>query len=226
MAYPTDPIAELYRRTGVKPPVPSRPIAPLGELIGSFNLMQIELVDLTQKLAASYLTINSGSVTQLDATNEDPLAGFLYATKRQAILFVRHTDLITRRRFSAAHELGHYWLHYVLQRLTAEADDEDEPVIFVDAARPIEMEEADEMKVSGKITKSEVSLSAYEQREYEADIFAARLLMPATLMRALVDRYKPGFEGETLVRRLANELLVSQLAIRIRLHELGLLAQN
>lgn len=221
MAYVTDPVAELYRRTGVKPPTPLRPITPMGELIGSFNLMQLELADLTQKLVTSYLASNSAPVSQLDVSNDDPLAGFLYATRRQAIIFVRNTDPITRRRFSAAHELGHYWLHYVLQKPPGGV--EDTPIIFVDAAPQNEMEETEEIDVSAK---DKANLSQYEQREYEADLFAARLLMPTKLIQAKVELYKPGFEGENLVRRLASELLVSHQAIRIRLRELGLFSHK
>jgi IrrE N-terminal-like domain len=44
------------------------------------------------------------------------LAGFLYAWPyRNAVwgcLLVEQNDIVERRRFSAAHELGHYMLHF------------------------------------------------------------------------------------------------------------------
>jgi hypothetical protein len=226
MVYATDPVAELYRQTGVKPPVLSRPIAPLGELIGSFNLYQVELVGLTGQSVAQYLAANSGPVSQLADASDEPLAGFLYATRSQAALFVEHADLLVRRRFSAAHELGHYWLHYVLQRDATSAATDNEPVIFVDAFQSsagddTDQEEADQSETTVKLNSK--SLPPQNQMEREADLFAARLLMPAALVRALVARYRPGFEGENLVRRLATELLVSRQAVRIRLRGLGLL---
>ena len=41
-----------------------------------------------------------------------PLSGFLYANGGGACVFVREEDAVARRRFCAAHELGHYLLHW------------------------------------------------------------------------------------------------------------------
>ena len=224
--YSIDPVAEFYRQTGVRFPTLSLPIAPLGELIGSFNLIQVELSGLTGQTAAKYLAVNSAPVSQLDSATDDPLAGFLYATSRHAVLFVERNDLIVRRRFSVAHELGHYWLHYVLQHDRAasrtEIDNNSEPVIFVDTARSLESD-GDEAVITEEVATTGATLPTQNQMEYEADLFASRLLMPSYLVKALVERYRPGFDGGTLIRRLASDLLVSRLAIRIRLRELGLL---
>jgi Zn-dependent peptidase ImmA (M78 family) len=60
--------------------------------------------------------------------------------------------------------------------------------------------------------------------EREANQFAAELLMPAAACRALVERFWPTFgrRADVLTRRMANEFLVSQAAMKRRLFNLGL----
>jgi Zn-dependent peptidase ImmA (M78 family) len=44
--------------------------------------------------------------------DQTALAGLLFVTPEGGCILVRANDPIARRRFSAAHELGHYLMHF------------------------------------------------------------------------------------------------------------------
>jgi Zn-dependent peptidase ImmA (M78 family) len=134
------------------------------------------------------------------------LAGFLFANARGGHVFVRRGDSLPRRRFSAAHELGHYLLHLAPALALAGADAE---LVHGDAS----------------IAESpEAELSTMER---QANQFAAELLMPEGMCRDLCElhsrRYGP--TDRFLVHHLASELLVSREAIAWRLFGLDLIAK-
>jgi hypothetical protein len=102
-----------------------------------------------------------------------------------------------RRRFTIAHEVGHFVLHVpVVHR------------VFHD--RPADVREVDE-------TSSSVKLPAHRRREREANVFACELLMPDLLVNE--QAHATGFNLPALAKRFD----VSVPAMRLRLRLLKLL---
>jgi Zn-dependent peptidase ImmA (M78 family) len=201
-------IAEAVRQTYEQaelswPPEPGGPV-PLDKLIGAYPLVHEEVPGLNH--AAVSALLGRWGVRWVDIPRPDPsLAGFLYANARRGYIFVRRGDGLPRRRFTAAHELGHYRLH--LAPALARSDPAD-----------AEMTQSDvEIAESG-----EADLAAMER---QANRFAAELIMPEPVCRALFDRYagRYGTTARFLVHHLAGELLVSREAIAWRLYRLGLI---
>lgn len=198
-------------------------IVPISALMDAFNLRFIEERGLTlAKVAAQLESVQR--TLEVQKGSDRPLAGFLYVEPLDAWLFVKADDPIARRRFSAAHELGHLVLHW-----------NPDQTVFRDGLsfRFSPEEEARRgAGETGSLTAPEegvshsLTLADLEQMEQEANLFAARLLMPEAtclrLWRSHRDRF--GARPLLLARRLATDLLVSPLAMKIRLYELGLLS--
>jgi hypothetical protein len=159
------------------------------------GLIHTELPALTPAAVADFLHRQGVRVDHLGDPGA-PLAGFLFVASRVGWAFVRATDPIARRRFTAAHELGHSILHReTMGRFRADTDQT--------------LQEADD--------------AALDQMEREANRFAAELLMPADLCRARARelRKQHGCSPRgVLVYRLASEFLVSREAMRYRLQTL------
>lgn len=158
-------------------------------------LDHVELPGLTCGAVAEYLRREGVQADDLGNPN-DVLAGFVFAAGRVGWAFVSAADPVPRRRFTAAHELGHFVLHRAtMGRFRADTD--------------ATLREAD-----GDVT---------DRMEREANRFAAELLMPAEVCRArateLREKYRCCPRG-VLVYRLASELLVSREALRYRLQAL------
>src|SRR5207248_11088437 len=127
------------------------------------------------------------------------LAGFVFLAGRVGWAFVDAKDILPRRRFTAAHELGHCVLH----RETMGRFRADTPDAVLETA---EAEDAADM-------------------EREANRFAAELLMPAEVCKARADemaREHGCCPRVVLAHRLAGELLVSGQAMGYRLKTLRL----
>lgn len=217
-------IAGLYGETGVAAPTEANPIVPLSLIINHLSLLSTELPSLTVSGASNFLLRRGGAVDQLAALTSDPLAGFLYVTRSYGCVFVDRNDLLVRRRFSAAHELGHYLLHFrpALSRVSEESG------VMLDAFLAAGDDVEPDALPSGRLAvPSEVIAHQTEaELEREANQFAAELLMPRQVVYGLLDRYQRYFEGDDLVRRLASALLVSQAATRWRLRSLGVWADG
>ena len=221
-------IAAVYNAAEIEADFETPRIIPLDRLIGAHSLRRDEIPNLTRRRATATIAVMSG---QEIATPEDadvPLAGFLYAWPyRNAVwgcLLVEQNDIVERRRFSAAHELGHYMLHFrpAIQterehgrRLTmAEGlsyrDQSDDTEAAVPTGASSYTHDAD--------TQLATLLDDVARMEDEANQFAAELLMPEAACRALVQRYG----RRASPRRLATEFLVSVAAMHWRLKQLGL----
>jgi Zn-dependent peptidase ImmA (M78 family) len=147
-----------------------------------------------------------------------------------------HLAPISRRRFSAAHELGHYLLHFLPLLESHQGNTFQEPLILTEGLCVNEKSEDDESnddndKSTAQFTftngiKAVIdSLNIDEkQMEAEADQFAAELLMPASACFALARKYRGRFgtKRDVLAKRLATEFLVSRGAMKIRLTDLQL----
>ena len=173
--------------------------------------MHEEVAGLTRAVAGAFLTrwkVERPGLLQ-DST---PLAGFLFANAAGGCILVRRDDPLPRRRFSAAHELGHHRLHFqpALDR------SKDECILTDDGMETIREDQ--------DLVSDEPGLSLPEM-ERQANRFAAQLLMPEELCRRLWDSYAKQF-GPTprfIVHHVASDLLVSREAARWRLRELGLI---
>lgn len=226
-------ISELHERADVARPTPERPITPLGELVGSLNVTWQELPQLTGASAVAFLRERVGSVeASLDLANER-LAGFLYATPRHGNIFVEQGDRLTRRRFSIAHELGHYLLH-LRPYFARHVSDEGSAQLGVVEALPMGGEQEESAQLQGRLmlpieSASDVddtnadAATVRQRMEDEANRFAADLLMPEDVVTALVDRYQVQMREGDLIWRIASETLVSRAAAERRLLELRLL---
>jgi len=159
-------------------------------------LDHVELPDLTYGAVADYLRREGVAVDEL-GNPSDSLAGFVFTAGRVGWAFVSAADPLARRRFTAAHELGHFVLHRAtMGRFRADTD--------------TTLQEAD-----GEVA---------DRMEREANRFAAELLMPADICRERADEFRERYgccPRGVLVYRLASELLVSREALRYRLQSLG-----
>lgn len=107
------------------------------------------------------------------------------------IILPRHTSL-ERDRFTIAHELGHYVLHYLWPARTHR---DYNPAY---AAR-----------------------YGSDRAEWEANWFAAAFLMPAGLFKSTVNSLR-GKDGKVSVPLLASRFGVSNIAAKVRAQALGL----
>jgi hypothetical protein len=190
----------------------SRPLVrpvPLEQILAAKGVARIEVPQLTRAAAAAELQRFGLDRPDL-LSDPTPLAGLLFVTAGGGCLLVRQDDPLPRRRFSAAHELGHFLMHIRPEWLNGEPDavTDDSP----------------EVMTEGSVDDGGDGDAFLALREREANGFAAELLMPAVLCRGLYQFYATRF-GDTprfIEGHIAGDLLVSRQAIRYRLKKLGL----
>jgi Zn-dependent peptidase ImmA (M78 family) len=139
-------------------------------------------------------------VVRSPSTGEE--SGFLLRDRSQTLIGVNSKNSDRRQRFTIAHELGHWQLH---------------------AGRPLIVDHL--VRIN---RRNEISSSATDREEIEANAFAAALLMPASLIEAAVRReLDRGINiVERLTQLLANEFDVSAEAMSWRLINLGIVSSN
>lgn len=212
-------ITRLYQEAKVPLPTASRPVVPLHRLIESIGLHHTELSRLSSRAAIHDLLKQSVVNEIWRGANSEELAGFLYANADVGYIFVRREDPVARRRFCAAHELGHYVLHgpRLLTRNQVE---------LIELLPPFSNPEADELS-QGKLILPGDSHDGTplpsDEMEHEADSFVAELLMPENIVRALAEPLRAHCSDVDLARRLSIEMLVSRSDMLVRLRHLGLL---
>jgi Zn-dependent peptidase ImmA (M78 family) len=220
-------IADLYSEAGTPLPTVDRPLVPLSDLVGAYDLTCTELTGLTSATAIQELLRRGGIVEPPERLSHERLAGFIYTAAHIGAIFVERADYLVRRRFSVAHELGHYLLHF---RPLLQAGESDEPSVYeAMEAIPFSSSEAepDQMPV-GRMTftrpaQSTASQKSFRDMEREANQFAGELLMPKEIVQGLVEHHARAAHGEDLIWRIATDMLVSRSAMRWRLRFLGLL---
>lgn len=127
---------------------------------------------------------------------DDVVSGLLMLDGRGPLVAINRGHHPNRRRFTIAHEIGHFRLHRQRTRFFLDAS----PIFFRrDDAPP-----------------------GNPRMEWEANRFAAELLMPTEAMRSLIEADPIDIFDEIDVRGLADKLAVSSQALTIRLAELGL----
>jgi len=221
-------IAVVYNAAEIAPDFKTPRIVPLDRFIAAHSLRRDEIPNLTRQRAIAAIAAMSGQALGIPEDADVALAGFLYAWPyRNAVwgcLLVEQNDIVERRRFSAAHELGHYMLHFrpAIQaerehgrRLTmAEGLSYHDQTDDTQAPLPMGVSSCARDMDPQYITPFDDAV----RMEDEANQFAAELLMPEAACRALAQRYG----GRASPRRLATEFLVSVAAMRWRLKQLGL----
>lgn len=211
----SEAIRQLYSKADLPWPPPARRVlvpVPLDLLIRAYNLAHEEVAGLTRAAAGAFLARWGVQRPEL-LEDASPLAGFLFANVSGGYILVNADDPLPRRRFTAAHELGHYLLHF-LPRLQAARD--GEAYLVQDDSGDTVREEA---KPDGD---KALSLSEMEQ---QANRFAAELLMPESICRMATDMYTARFRTTPrfLEHHLARDMLVSREAMRWRMRNLGLI---
>ena len=210
-----DAIRQLHAAAGLPWPPPAAngvvTPAPLDTLIRTYNLAHEEVPGLTRAAAGAFLARWGVRRPELLEDNS-PLAGFLFANARGGYILVRADDPLPRRRFTAAHELGHSLLHF-LPRWQATKDVETY----------LEQDDAADMVREEEKAADDKALSLPEM-ERQANQFAAELLMPESVCRAAREQYKERFRATLrfLEHHLAGDLLVSREAARWRLRSLNI----
>lgn len=131
-------------------------------------------------------------------------------------IYFRKEDSIEGKRFSIAHEIGHYVCHYLQDK-----EINIQKVFYHNKCFTPEVtleykfkKQAEELSKYNREERAERLKRAHQ--ESEANRFAAELLMPAQLMRIYYEK----FNGD--IQKLAAEFKVSLTAIRIRVDNLGL----
>jgi hypothetical protein len=228
-------VRSVYQQAGLGQDIFNPGIVPLYDLIGAYPVRVTEMRDLTYQRTAEFLAAETSQTIPVYMGEDRPLAGFLYIHEYTGVFYgcilVERDDPVTRRRFSVAHELGHYVLHFMPLLEVQPQDTAPEAMILAEGLTYIDEHEDVTDIPSGQLTftrgmrpKTCTLISDVQQMEREANQFAAELLMPAPVCRALVERYgrRFGNRQSVLARRLAGEFLVSREAMRWRLKNLGL----
>jgi Zn-dependent peptidase ImmA (M78 family) len=120
------------------------------------------------------------------------MSGMVQRTpENRAIIGVNSMHSGTRRRFTIAHEIGHLVLH----KDTDFHVDENYPIGF----------------------RNELSSMAVDDREIEANQFAAELLMPLSFLSTDLANSRVDIESDEAIAKLARQYGVSVQAMTIRL---------
>ena len=207
-------------------------ITPLYELFDAFPVTVREVEVLTYHHAAQFVTSQTGhDAIPVPENKHQPLAGLLYAYKYEGVcracILVHQGDSVERRRFTVAHELGHYIMHFLPLVVHVSTDGVNMPMLLEGLSHTKEealSEAEDTAEVTVRQHVTAVPRLSVGQMEREANGFAAALLMPEATCRQLVDVYQSryGDRRSVLARRMATDFLVSRLAMRWRLEALGL----
>jgi len=133
---------------------------------------------------------------------DNDVSGLLVIENGQGVIGYNQTESRVRRRFTVAHELGHYVLHRKHSDL------------FVDK----EFKQATLYRsVSSSSDKSKV------EYEREANAFAAFILMPEALIRKELEKTKIDLGSEDGLKEIAKAFDVSSTAMYFRLTNLELI---
>ena len=229
-------LQSVWENAGFDEPV--KGIVPLNFLIASYPIWLGEIRHLSLREARQYITRKIGSNLVMDMDGIEPLSGFLFAQLTGSVatgcILVDTNDILARRRFSAAHELGHYVLHFLpalkaLQKAGKEEMVASEGLTYGAKTDAVSDEPGEEWwgtqpVLAGMGDMEDRMIFTEPWQETEANRFAAELLMPTSSCRSMIERYKIPFgrNRDTIASRISGELLVSKEAVLWRLISLGI----
>jgi Zn-dependent peptidase ImmA (M78 family) len=127
-------------------------------------------------------------------TFDDAISGFLISKNGKNVIGINSNESSVRKRFTMAHELGHFILH---------------------------SNKEDDLFISKIHFRDEESSTGEMKREREANAFAAGILMPRFLIEKELQQFKDKSAVEDAVSCLANIFNVSEIAMSYRLLNLG-----
>jgi Zn-dependent peptidase ImmA (M78 family) len=127
------------------------------------------------------------------------VSGLLISKGDRTAIAVQASDAPNRKRFTIAHEIGHFYLRHQF---------EPGEHVHVDHGHAI-------------TPRNSRSSTGVDPKEIEANQFAACLLMPTKLLEARIKALRTSSLRDSHVTYLANEFEVSEQAMTIRLSTLG-----
>ncbi len=132
---------------------------------------------------------------------EEEFSGFLAVKEKTIVINAQHSYV--RRRFTAAHEVGHYVLHRRMHENTE---------VFIDHTVYFRKNNLDDVD---------------HQIELEANSFAAGLLMPRMCIETYLEK-TPSLDlsKSSGIKTLADEFEVSRSAMEYRLQNLGFILKT
>lgn len=153
-------------------------------------------IDLPIKIESIVKDLN---IDLVKYTFDDDISGVLVLSGSQPTIGINHNHSEVRKRFTIAHELGHYILHR-----------DKGNVMFMD-------------KVLYRKNSEEYNVKD-ERLEKEANYFAANLLMPEAAVRKwFAKSEQTDFYEDSNIKNLAEKFKVSSSAMTYRLINLGLI---
>ncbi|MER9118922.1 ImmA/IrrE family metallo-endopeptidase [Mesorhizobium sp. M0954] len=171
--------------------------------LDSKRLFEVRALALRQLRAVDYaggavdierVASNLGAVIRY-APYEGELAGMLIRSKGQAIIAINSAHHKNRQRFTIAHECGHIVFH--------------SKDLFVD-------------KTFSVLRRDEVSSTAEDVMEVEANQFAAEILMPLPYLKRDLIKYNIDLEDDSAIAKMAKNYSVSVQAMTYRVANLFL----
>jgi Zn-dependent peptidase ImmA (M78 family) len=129
----------------------------------------------------------------------EDVSGLLISKGQATAIAIQASDAPNRRRFTIAHEIGHFYLRHQF---------EPGEHVHVDHGHVI-------------TPRNSRSSTGVDPKEIEANQFAACLLMPTKLLEARIKALRTSSLRDSHVTLLASEFEVSEQAMTIRLSTLG-----
>jgi len=131
----------------------------------------------------------------------EDVSGVLVIDSGKGVIGINPLESKVRQRFSIAHELGHFELHYEFGNQASH--------LFIDKGFSV-------------IFRDKNSSTGEIRKEQEANAFAAALLMPEKLLIQQIKHYKFDISREQSLKELAKLFNVSLPAMTYRISNLNL----
>jgi Zn-dependent peptidase ImmA (M78 family) len=140
-------------------------------------------------------------ITVKETDLPEDVAGMIQMEGLAAAIYIKKTDTKGRKRFTLAHELGHYFLKH-FTGTHVDRGPNYAPMVFM---------------------RNDDSSKALYQPEIAANKFAAELLMPERMVHRQLDEVVALCRTEEdIIKIMSERFIVSELAMTHRLNNLGI----